>query len=259
MKKCAIVVLSVLAASSLWAVEGTITTKNHDVKKGDITWQARAKKYVVTTKKGGANSESEIAPADVESIDVPQPKNLESCIKSRNIAGLKKIVTDYRMLKWDRRAARVLILALVDNDRAKEAFDTAQEIIKDEKAAAYTGEMASSYWKALLALNETQKLENCLRLATTEGDRQASAEALILRGDIQAKAAANMEGEAKMKANRKALIDGYLRAALLYRDDGDEGCRQASKEAMQESAKIFEELGNSVYAEMMRSEAAKMN
>ncbi len=254
MNKLAIVALTALAASSVWAVEGTLTTKNNDTKKGDITWQARAKKYLVSSK----NVSSEYPLADVVKVDVAKPKNLDTCISSKNIAGLKKIVNDYRMLGWDRVAARELMLALVANGKEKEAFEIAEPMIKDDRKAAYTGEMAAAYWQTLLALGEKQKLENCLRLATTEGDRRSSAEALVARGDIFAKAAEGLEGEAKTKANRQALTDGYLRVALMYRDDADADCRAASRAAMIRSAGIFEDIGNNVYAEFMRSEAEKI-
>lgn len=254
MNKLAIVALAAVAASSAWAIDGTIVTKNNDKKSGDITWQARSKKYLVT----GKNVTTELTLADVVKVDVPKPKNLDSCVSSKNIAGLKKIVQDYRMLGWDRVAARELILALLANNKAKEAFDIAVPIVQDDKKSAYTGDMASAYWQTLLALGEKQKLENCLRLATTEGDRRSSVEALIARGDILAKEAESAEGEARMTANRRALTEGYLRAALMYRDDSDADCRAASSEAMIRSAGIFENLGNTVYAEFMRAEAEKI-
>ena len=254
MNKLAIVALAAMAATSAWAVEGTITTKNNDVKKGDITWQARTKKYIVSAK----NVSTELPLADVVKVDVPRPKNLDSCISGKNAAGLKKIVQDYRMLGWDRVAARELITVLLAGGKAKEAFEIAAPMVQDDKKSAYTGDMAAAYWQTLLALGEKQKLENCLRLATTEGDRRSSVEALIARGDILAKEAEAAEGEAKVKANRRALTDGYLRAALLYRDDGDADCRAASHDAMIRSAGIFEDLGNTVYAEFMRAEAEKI-
>ena len=58
-------------------------------------------------------------------------------------------------------------------------------------------------------------------------------------------------------ALRKALTDGYLRVALLFREDADDGCRLASRQAMERCSRVFEELGNNVYAEFLKAEAAK--
>lgn len=255
MKKLALVALATMAASSVWAIEGTITTKNNESIKGDITWQPRTKKYSVAAKN---NTQRECPLADVAKVDVPKPKNFDSCVAGKNAAGLRKIVSDYRMLGWDRPAARELIAILLAGNKAKEAFEVASPLVQDDKKSAYTGDMAAAYWQTLLALGEKTKLENCLRLATTEGDRRSSAEALIARGDILAKEAELADGEAKAKANRKALTDGYLRAALMYRDDADADCRKASYDAMIRSAGIFDDIGNTVYAEFMRSEAEKI-
>lgn len=254
MNKLAIVVLAAVAASTAWAIEGTITTKNNDVKKGDITWKALTKKYIVASK----NVSTELPLADVVKVDVPKPKNLDGCISSKNISGLKKIIQEYRMLGWDRHAAAALMTAQVESNKAKDAYDAVKDLVKDDPRSAYMGVMAPAYWQVLLALGESSKLENCLSRAVTEGDRCSAAEATIARGDIAAKKAEGLEGADKTKACRKALTDGYLRVALMYRDDADAGCREASRTAMKRSADLFEEIGNTVYAELMRSEAEKV-
>ena len=55
--------------------------------------------------------------------------------------------------------------------------------------------------------------------------------------------------------HRKALIDAYLRVALMYTD---EPCKAARVEALEKSAQSFEKLGQSMRAEKLRAQAKQM-
>ena len=253
MKKLIMAMAILLAASSVWAIQGTIKTAT-DTKKGDIKWQSRAKKYLLTYKKGQTDINAEYPLDDVEELDVDKPANFDKLAQmvssgqgAQAITGLTKIVADYKMLVWDKPAGRYLVEAYLAANNAQKAFDTAQSIIADDKSAAWSGDLAPAYWQALLKLGKQQQLDNCLRKAATSGDRLSSAAALSMRGDMILQA----EGDSP-DAYRKALTDAYLRVALLYTD---EPCRPARQTALLKAAQCFDKLGMASRAEGLRNQA----
>ena len=73
------------------------------------------------------------------------------------------------------------------------------------------------------------------RQAAASGDRRSSCAALVLRGDMIL--ADGGDGQDNL---RKALTDGYLRAALMY---GDEECKEVRSDAMLKAAKEAQQTG----------------
>ncbi len=231
MKKLVLMALAAVAAtSSAWAVNGAIKTAT-GVKKGDITWSGASKTY--TVKQGKASVAVPLA--DVEDIRVEKPAGFDQAVKSRNVAMLKKIIKDYRMLEWDKPAGSALVDAYLNGTtkNPQAAYDAAQDIIRDDKTAAYKGDLAPAYWQALFRLGKTQQLENCLKKAASDGDRTSSANALIMRGDMIC--AADTPA-----SHRQALVDAYLRVALMYVDPE---CAQSRADAMLRAANSFSKLG----------------
>lgn len=254
MKKLVLTGLAAVVASSAWALVGTIRTET-DARKGEIKWQPRTKSYLVAiTTKGGGSSNLEYPLKDVVGLDIEKPKNFDRLVELVNnkqgasaIKGLEEIVQTYKMLVWDKPAGRYLVQAYLAADQAKKAYDTARAIINEDPTAAYMGELAPAYWRALRKNNETTKLENCLRMAATSGDRVSSAEALIMRGDIIAE-----DGAGSNAAYRKAITDAYLRVALMYNDPE---CKEVRRDAMNKCADSFDKIGHAARAEKMRSAA----
>ena len=251
MKKTAIFAAAATLAASAWAIQGTVKTET-DSKSGDIKWQSRTKSYSVSSKKGATMVSAEIPLDAVVKIDVDKPANLDKLAElvrkgqgASAIEGLKSITATYKMIVWDRVAARWLVQAYLDSGKAQEAYNTAQELIKEDKTAAYEGDLAPAYWQALLKLGKTQPLENCLKLAASSGDRAASAAALSMRGDVIVATGGDSPDNLK-----KALVDAYLRVALMYNDPA---CRDARREAMLRCATCFEKLGQGMRAEKMKS------
>ena len=251
MNKLATAALVAVATTSLWAIQGTISTET-DRKSGDIKWQPRSKSYLLTFKKGQTDVSAEYPLSDVASLDIPKPasfdKSVEAVQKGQGasvIPALEKIVKDYKMLQWDKPAGRYLVEAYLAANRVDDAFKTAQGIISDDKAAAYSGELAPAYWQTLLKLGKNNQLESCLKKAAASSDRATSAEALIMRGDIILN-----EGGDSQEALRQALTDGYLRVALMYPDAP--GPRAA---AMNRAAACFDKLGMAARAESLRTQA----
>ncbi len=256
MKRLMILFAAASVALPLWAVQGTIRTAT-DSKKGDIKWQSRSKSYAVSFKKGNTMVSAEYPIADVEELDIDKPVGYDKAVESVRrgngaaaIGVLTKIVQEYKMLVWDKPAGRYLVEAYITANNAQKAYDVAMSVINEDKTAAWKGDLAPAYWQALLKLGKMQQLEGLVKKAATSGDRAASANALVVRGDmILASEGASQEGL------RKALTDAYLRVVLMY---ADEPCREARIDAMQRAADCFDKLGQAARAEQLRSQARKL-
>lgn len=250
MKKSMTMTVALFAAAAAWAVQGTISTEK-DTRTGNIVWDKINKTYQVTLKKG--NATINLKKEDVTGMDIPKPGNFDALagmVESGNggaaIAGLKKIVDEYCMLVWDKAAGRYLVQAYLARD-PKKAYDTAVEIIKEDKEAAYKGEIAPAYWQALLKLGKLSVLENRLKQAAESGDRLSSARALVMRGRVILQTLGDTP-----ENHRKALVDGYLRVILMY---ADPECRAARREALIEAAKSFKALRMAERAQNAEQEA----
>ena len=241
--------IAVLAAASAFAIQGSVSTETETVS-GDVKWHARDKKYVI--EKGKVTKEFKLA--DVTSLDIPEPQGFDKAKQlveggqgAAAIAILSKIVEDYRMLQWDKPAGRYLALAHLSTGNAQKALDMCEKVISEDKSAAYSGDLASAYWQALLKLGKTDKLEGLLKKAATSGSRQASAAALVMRGDIVVSTSNDAPEELK-----RALREGYLRVVLMYQDAE---CARERGEAMLKAATCFDKLGQSARAENLRAQA----
>ncbi|MBQ6328581.1 MAG: hypothetical protein IJI35_06160 [Kiritimatiellae bacterium] len=249
MKKTLILSLAALAVPELFAIPGTIST-DAETFAGDIKWHAREKKYIV--EKGKITKEFKLA--DVTGIDVAKPAGFDKAVQlvqdgqgASAIGTLTKIVSDYRMLKWDKPAGRYLAMAHLAAGNAQKAYDACQAIVSEDKSAAYSGDLAAAYWQALLKLGKTEQLEGLLKKASAAGDRQSSAAALVMRGDIIVAGSNDKPDEL-----RRALRDGYLRVVLMYQDAP---CARERAEACLKAAQCFDKLGQSARAEQLRAQA----
>lgn len=247
--------LAVLAVSPLWAIHGTIRTEL-DKKTGDIKWQPRAKKYELSFKNGKTTMSAEYPLADVVSLDIAKPETFDKAVQlvekgqgASAIATLQEIMTDYRMLVWDKAAGRYLVLAYLANNQADKALDVCQSVISEDKTAEWSGDLAPAYWQALLKTGKTEKLENILKKAASSGSRSAAAAAAVMRGDI-----IMAEGDAP-EVTKRALRDGYLKVALMYTD---KDCVRERSEAMMKAAACFDKIGQAARAEKLRQQARAM-
>ena len=252
MKKLAFA-LALVATLPIYAIQGTVHTVNGDTKSGDIKWQPRSKKYIVSFKKGKTTVDAEYPADDVERIDVPKPATYDKLVEQVSkgqggsaIAGLQKIVSDYRMLNWDKPAGRYLVMAYISSEQNQKAYEACKAIVDEDKTAAYSGDLAPAYWQALLKTGRKSVLETALKNAATKGDRAAACAAASMQGDI---ILAEGENAANLK---KALTDGYLKAFLMYLDPE---CAAERAEAGMKAAACFDKLGQTARAEKLRAEA----
>lgn len=244
MKQLALAVILAAAAASVFAeVPGRITKAgdNGQTIVGNILWKPMAKKYIVTQKNG---VEVEIPYDQVAKVETQRPKELEGAVKAVKdgkyaaaIPVLEKIAKDYAMLQWDEPASRYLAEAYVAVDRSADAVKVCEQVISLRPEAAYMGEMAMSYWTALLKTGKTAKLDDLVDKAARSGERVVAARALIMRGDILA----------AKKQYKEALEDGYLRVIVLYKN-----IKEVQPEAIYKAMQAFEAIQQVPHAEKMR-------
>jgi len=150
---------------------------------------------------------------------------------------LSSIVEDYAMFGPDREAGRALVLAYLRTDRSGEALRTAETMIRRDSRLERDPRFATVYWEALLEEERLSTLRTAIREAIQTGSRDLAAVGLLRRGDL----------EMREERYREALINGYLRVVLLFRDVGD-----VQPEALYKAIRAHEELNEVSYAERWR-------
>ncbi len=235
------------AGAAVAQISGAVITAEGRRIDGTIKWKVREKAYAITAK--GGKVELEMAPDSIKELQIPRPAELDTAIKNVQdgnaaaaIPALEKVANDYLMLQWDKVATRLLADAYVKAGEADKAIRVCDKVIAANPEAAYLGEMAPAYWQALLKAGRTSKAEDLVTKAIKSGDREASAFALIMRGDLIL-----ASGDTNEVA-KKALRDGFLRVVTLYKN-----VRTAQPEALYKAAKCFEKLGQSQRADQMRT------
>ncbi len=234
------------AGAALAQVDGRVITTEGRTMDGSIKWSARDKAYAIKRE----NVEILLEPDKIDRLVIPKPNELvsaEDMVRrgqaAQAIPILQRVISTYFKLNWDESATRLLAEAYLADGKAKEAIDVCEKIIAAAPEAAYRGEMAPAYWRALMMGDRVAKLDDMLTKAVKEGDRTTSAFALIARGDLIRKSGDTAETAGK------ALRDGYLRVVTLYK-----GVKAAQPEALYKAAQCFEKLGQSSRADSMRTE-----
>lgn len=252
MKKMMIVGMAAMAAANVFAIKGSVSTETETVS-GDVKWHAREKKYIIES--GKVTKEFNLV--DVTALDMPKPAGYDAAVAkveagqgTAAIPVLAKIVSEYRMLQWDKPAGRYLALAYLSANNAQKAYEACEQIVREDKTAAYSGDLAAAYWQSLLKLGKNDQLEKLLAKASSSGDRMASAAALVMRGDIIV--STSNDASDKLK---QALSDGYLRVVLMYQDAE---CTRERAEACVKAAQCFDKLGQTARAEKLRAQAKSM-
>jgi len=242
---CAVLVAAPAARAQ---IQGTLTLKSGP-QTGLLRWQGGTKSYVLSDR----GIDVTIALADVVKLSVVRPRDLDPAIKAVQantgaaaIPTLTKIASDYFMLQHDEEATRWLAEAYLQANNGADAIRAIERITAVRPEAAYLGDLATVYWRALLRENRAAKLEDMLEQAVKSGNRLASATALILRGDLILKVGDTQEHHIR------ALKDGYLRVVTLYRN-----IREVQPEANYKAAKSLEKLGMTARAQERRETIRK--
>lgn len=206
-----------------------------------LMWKPASKVYVV--KQG--NMTREVSPESIQAMVVAPPagwdeimKRVRSANPATAIPQLQKVMQDYVMLEYDGKAGAIAAQIYLKQGKAQEALKICEKVVQTNKRAAYASDMAPFYWEALIATGKTASLPNMLNRAISSGNRTISAAALIARGDLLRSEDKNME----------ALKDGYLRVVYLYNSETSK-----QPEAIYKAFETFNKLGQTTYAEKMRS------
>ena len=243
----ALTLFTFMAVTTHGDVPGSPVTVDGKQLTGVLRWKAVARKYVITIAVGGATKqqiETELAPEQIAKMQIAKPKDLDNAIRAVQsgkgesvIGALDKIAQEYSMLQWDEQATRWLVEAYMQKGDANSAIKAAERTVALRPETGYKGEMAVTYWQALLKGDRASKLEGLLDDAIKSGSREATAYALILRGDLILK-----RGESNDNLEN-ALINGYLRVITLFRN-----VKAAQPEALYKTAKCLEKLGQTARA-----------
>ncbi|MBM4143449.1 MAG: tetratricopeptide repeat protein [Lentisphaerae bacterium] len=226
-------------------VEGVIVKKDSGRLAGAIRYLASSKEYLVTSR--GARDVTLRVPLDqVARVEVPPPPGLGEAARAVRggqygaaVPVLENIMKDYRMMQHDVTAAGYLAFAYMGMNQPEKALEMCRRVIEGNPDAAVSAEMAPIYWQALLKAGQDATLRKALDDAAARGDRATAARAQLMRGDL----------EAKNGRHKEALVDGYLRTALLFRD-----VKEVQPEALFKAAQSFDQLEQHPYAERMRKE-----
>ena len=224
-------------------------------------WRLKASSSVTRTflasasaaSSNGSTMDMEVEAKNVDRLDIKPPQGMEQAIKdveagrgAGQISFLEKIVDEYAHLQWDQKAGSYLAKAYLAANNGAKALETCRKIISVDKTAGYSGDLAPTYWQALIKNNQTSTLEQVLAKAASSGDRFSSGSALIARGD------AIIAKDDTPAGAKKALVDGYLRVILLYRDP--EVASRIRPEALYKAALCFDKAGQTSRASDLRSE-----
>ncbi len=221
--------------------QATLHLKNRGQAQGEVRYMAASRSFEITV----GSATRTISARDVERIVlVQQPQQLNqalNAVRTGNyqaaIPVLAKIVEDYTMFGPDLVAGQALAQAYLRTNRAADALKMCEQILRMNEGAVKSGPFASVYWEALLENNREATLRISLREAVETGIREVAAVALVRRGDLEAKAG----------NHRDALLDGYLRAILMFQD-----IRMVQPEALYKAIKAHEALNEVQFAERWR-------
>ena len=207
---------------------------------GVIRWLPAREAYIITAD----GVRLEIPLRQVDEVRTAKPRQFdaaENAVRTRRYAPaipvLEKIVTDYRRLQWDIPAARLLTQAYMGMGNPAEAAKKAEVAISGNPDVWQDMEFARLYWDALSKSGQSGRLGRILLQGIEHGSRETAAAAQIMRGNI----------DFDQGRYRDALVDGYLRTIMLFRD-----VKQVQPEALYRAVRAHEQLGEHSHAEKFK-------
>lgn len=187
-------------------------------KQGDVKWTYVESMQYVPSQDIYKMRSSVTYPVDrkvVTALNIPKPTNFDqyrmrlkpTSAQPSSVVGMEAIRKKYTMLQWDVEALKILIPIYDHKQQYSKVIDECNYLKKWYKTVPE--ELVGYQWKAL-AKDRTKvpQLKKVLREAIESGTRKTAAMAHILRGDI-------LKDEGKLK---EALVDGYFRVILLFKD-----------------------------------------
>lgn len=233
--------------------EGTVINSEGKPFKGLVRYKSINKVYIIKSAPGAANGPSielEVPLAQVRTLSVAEPPELRPALKlyqdgkyAAAIPVLDKLSQEYSMLQWDVAASHWLAEAYLRDGKPELAVKACERVTDKKPDAALGGELAPTYWQALLAAGRNNKLEEILAAVAKSQFTDGQARANIMRGEVLR----------KQSKPKDALRDGYLRTVVLYKGWRDPAVKDARAEALYKAAQCFDDLGVIASATKMRS------
>ena len=242
MLACMFAAAGLVASHASAQVEGTIFTKEGREVTGSLSWKGSARVYNVRI----GQVETTVAWDQVRDLKVKNPPpGLDAAIKvvqdgrsvNSAIPTLSQIFDKYQMLQYDVVAGRYLAEAYSKSGQHKEAVAVCEKLTRDNPNSLADPGLAGVYMAELLALDQISRLKDVLQTIIKQGSRESAAIALVRRGDL----------ERKHNNYKDALVDGYLRAIILFED-----IKTVQPEALYDASLCFDQLNQATYAERMR-------
>ena len=240
---CAAILLTGQAARGRH--EATIVLNTGARAQGVVRYLPASRSYEITVRGETREAIREVRADEVaEVILATPPPQLEQALRDveqrryqQAIPVLSRIVEEYAMFGPDRQAGVALMRAYLRTGRAGEALRAGESLLRRDPRLERRPEFATMYWESLLEEDRIPTLRTSIREAIQSGSRDLVAVGLLRRGDLETR-----EGR-----HREALVDGYLRVVLLFRDVG-----LVQPEALYKAMRAHEQLNEINYAERWR-------
>lgn len=237
----ALLVLSMTMANPCVAQHAaTLFLKNGGQTQGVVRYLAASRSFEI---RAGNITQTERA-SNVDRVELAQqPAGLQQAVSAVNSGNyqsvplLSQIMSSYTMLGPDVVAGQALALAYLRTNRTRDALKVCEDLLRANPDLLNAGGFASVYWEVLLAEDRISTLRISLRTAIETGSREVAAVAQVRRGDL----------EMQKQNPSGALLDGYLRTILLFRD-----VTFIQPEALYKAIKAHEALNEVQYAERWR-------
>ena len=186
-----------------------------------IQYRPFSDEYIVTS----GRAVIRIPAKDIAYARSAKPPDLDKAVRTDNVNVLSRISKEQHGLGWDVIALRHLVKIHAAADQPQQTVAAFRAL--RNRTVEIPAELYRCYLLALRNSRQLASLEKELETAITTGPRDLAAMANIIRGDIHMK-----DGQV-----RRALVDGYLRTAVLFRD-----VKGQRREALEKSILALERL-----------------
>ena len=197
-----------------------------------INYNAGRKEYALTDEIGAVIRKSakaviEISVAPPPGLDraagmLKDPANFETLVPV-----LQKVVEEYRGRKWDIEAAGYLVEVYLKQGKTKDAITISEEVFAHSQPRWVPAAYSRQYLHLLVKDGQTAAVRKRVDKMLLSNHAPTMAIACLVRGDV-------LMTEGKFK---EALLEGYFRTALIYRD-----VRSVQAEALSKIVKCLEGL-----------------
>lgn len=223
--------------------QATIVLNNGGQAQGVVRYLPASRSFEISngpaTRRVTASEVAQIVLAQEPAQLQPALQAVERGRYQQAIPVLSEIVESYTMFGPDIPAGRALMVAYLRTNRSSEAMKAGEDLLKINPDMIKDARFARAYWEALMEEERMSTLRESMQTAVETGGREVAAVALLRRGDL----------EMREDRAREALVDGYLRVILMFRD-----VQFLQAEALYKAIQAHEALREMGHAEKWRKE-----